>query len=299
MSTKRILIVLLALIAVFGLVAAAFQPATAAVQTPANCKRVHTVQEGEYLLQIAKKYESNWRYLVKINGLSGPLDIAPGQVLCLALSTTPITTAVVVPPASTSSGSIVATSVKEDENVTLRGKNLWGNTRYTVYMGNYSASAANKYVAGYVTTDKDGAFSATIRIPKKLVDVKKISVQVNNGQGDAAKNWFINATADGNTGGEGSPSFKFSVIGSDEDSWVKIKTENLPSNVLFEVRMGTKDSKGVDGVVVGTLVDPKGGSVKASFDIPAELRGRSKIDIRLENKSLGIYYYLTFINKDS
>jgi len=299
MNKKNVSLIMLALIIVLGLVFAAIQPATATTTLPPNCKRVHTVQEGEYLLQIAKKYESNWRYLIKINNLTGLTDIEPGQELCIVLGTAPISTAVVVPPSSTSSGSLSVISVKEDQNATLKGKNLWGNTRYNVYMGNYASSAAPAYYAGSVTTDKNGDFTATVNIPKKLVDVKRISVQVNNGQGDAAKNWFINATAEGNTGGTNSPSFKFSVINSDEDSWVEIKTENLPANVLFEARMGVKDSKGVDGIVVGTLVNSKGGSVKATFDIPNELKGRSKIDLRLENKSLGIHYYLTFNNEDS
>ena len=54
---------------------------------------------------------------------------------------------------------------------------------------------------------------------------------------------------------------------------------------------------GIPGLLmVGTLRDEDGGTVRATFDIPSELHGKSNIDIRLENKQLGISYYLTFEN---
>jgi predicted alternative tryptophan synthase beta-subunit len=34
------------------------------------------------------------------------------------------------------------------------------------------------------------------------------------------------------------------------------------------------------------------------IDIPEELQGRSRIDIRMENKATGIYYYMTIENED-
>jgi hypothetical protein len=77
---------------------------------------------------------------------------------------------------------------------------------------------------------------------------------------------------------------------------VKIKTSNLPANVSFNVYMGKSGSKGVNGTLVGTLRDEDGGTIRATYDIPSELHGKSKIDIRLENKQLGISYYLTFEN---
>ena len=39
------------------------------------------------------------------------------------------------------------------------------------------------------------------------------------------------------------------------------------------------------------------GTIKATFDIPASLADRSTLDIRVENKALGIYYFVNFKNK--
>ena len=72
-------------------------------------------------------------------------------------------------------------------------------------------------------------------------------------------------------------------------------TNGQEASACVVFAMGDK-SKGVKGIKVGTLRDDEGGSLKATFDIPSELVGKSKIDIRLENKSLGIVTYLTFEN---
>jgi hypothetical protein len=57
---KKISLVLMALLVMFGLVAATFQPAAAATST---CKQYHTVERGEYLVMIASMYGTDWRAL--------------------------------------------------------------------------------------------------------------------------------------------------------------------------------------------------------------------------------------------
>lgn len=296
-ALKKLPLILVALAIMLGLVAASPAPAAAAV----NCTQWHTVQRGEYLVMIARAYNTNWRTLAEINDLDNPSRIYPGQKLCVSTgksssggSPTPV-----APPASSSGLRVYALSVEEDELVSLRGKSLWANARYTVSLSRYGNKVFAPVVVGSAFTDKNGAFTATFAIPKELVDVARIEVRVDNGRGDAATNWFINATADGYTGGEGSPSFSFSLVSVEEDEWVKIKTSNLPPNVTFNALMGKAGSKGAGGISVGSLRSDDGGSVRATFEIPAELQGRSKIDLRLENKALGIFYFLTISNDDT
>lgn len=292
---KKVSFLLMALLVMFGLVAATFQPAAAA--TTSTCKQYHTVARGEYLVMIARMYSTDWRTLAKINELKNPSRIYPGQKLCVSTSGI---LPVVIPEtgASSSSVRVYALNVKEDQSVTLRGRYLLPDMRYTVYLGKYKAAASADTRVGTVFTDKNGAFTATFNLPKKLVDIPQIAVSLYNGRGDVAGNWFINATLEGNTGGAQMPTFSFSIVSIDKNDSVRIKTNNLPANTTFDVLMGKAGSQGVDGYLAGTLSSSKGGSIKATFDIPVELEDRSKIDIRLENKKLNMAYYLTFENKD-
>ncbi len=290
--------IFIALVITFSLVLGSFGPATASTASAITCSESYTVVRGDYLVKIARLYNLDWRNLAEINDLASPYKIYPGQVLCIATvsgnagsgSTSGGTTT------SSSQSKLVALSVEEDKSVTLQGKSLAANTRYSVYLSKYGSYPAGAYLVGSILTDKYGGFTATYNLPKRLVDTVKIAVNLTSTRGSAVSNWFINATSDGNTGGEGTPSLSFTVSSVNDDDWVKIKTSNLPANVTFVVRMGKVGTKGVDGVIVGTLRDRSGGSVRASFDIPDQLQGKSKIDLRLENKQLGISYYMTFEN---
>lgn len=294
MSTiKKFPFILVALAIFLSLTAASFQPASAAV----NCSQWHTVERGEYLVMIARMYNTSWRTLAEINDIENPSRIYPGQKLCVSSSgggSTPISQ-----PASSSGGRVYALSVEEDKWVTLRGTSLWANSRYAVYMNRYLNNRFSPVFVGTVFTDKNGSFTTDFRMPRELVDVAKIGVRLDNGRGSSVANWFINATADDYTGGEGTPALSFSIQAVEGDDWVKIKTSNLPPNVNFKVLMGKSGTKGIDGILAGSLSDEDGGSVRATFDIPEELQGRSKLDIRLENRTLGISYYVTFENEDT
>jgi LysM repeat protein len=292
---KKISFVLMALLVMFGLVAATFQPAAAATST---CKQFHTVERGEYLVMIARSYGTDWRALAEMNNLKNPSLIYPGQNLCVSTSGT---LPVVIPQTGSSSSDVrvYALSVKEDQSVTLRGRYLVPDSRYTVYMGKYKAAPSADIRVGTIFTDKNGAFTTTFNLPKQLVDISQVAVSLYNGRGDVAGNWFINATLEGNTGGSLMPKFSFSIVSVDKNDTVRIKTNNLPANTTFDVLMGKAGSEGEKGYLAGSLRSSKGGAIKATFDIPSELEGRSKIDIRLENEKLNMVYYLTFENKDT
>jgi hypothetical protein len=79
------------------------------------------------------------------------------------------------------------------------------------------------------------------------------------------------------------------------DASVTIQTYNYPANQTFTVRMGEMGTHGVGGIVVGTLNSGAGGSMSATFNIPAELAGRSQIAIRLDSPQ-GFFSYNWFFN---
>ena len=207
--------------------------------------------------------------------------------------------AIMVSPAyaATSTGRIYAKEVEEDKNVTLVGTSLRANTRYDVFLSKFGKYPANAIRVGFAITDSNGSFTKTFKIPGKLVDIAKISINIASSRGDTASNWFINASSTSNTGGVGSPTFSFKITSFKKGNWVKIKTSNLPANVTFAVRMGKAGSEGINGTRVGELRSNKGGSVTETFDIPDSLEDKSQIDIRVENKALGIAAFITFKNK--
>lgn len=292
--------VFIAMVVTFALLASTFQPVQAATVPGITCTQWHVVERGETLSKIAVKYDTTWLKIAQINGLKDPNLIFAGNRLCVTYTGVPTgSTPIPVPtwvPTSTGTIRVYADNVVEDKTVTLRGIYLNPKSTYTVYLGKYKADLTEDVLAGTALTDQTGKFLATYRIPKSLVDVSKIRVYIKNKSGDSASNWFINATSNTNTGGVASPPFSFVVESVRENKDVTIKTSNLPVNAHFLVTIGKSGSKGVDGIVIGSVYD-NDGIVKATFNIPEEYYDRTKLDIRLENKSLGMYYYQPFENK--
>jgi LysM repeat protein len=292
-NTSKYLLVLVAALALLGIMAINKPAVAAAATLDKDCKLWHTVKPGEYLSRIAQAYGTDYRTLVQINALTNANVIFPNQKLCVSLVAG--TTSIL--PVATGSASIQATSVTEDVNVTLQGKSLTASTRYTIYLSNEKNNAASSILVGVVTTGKDGDFTVTYKIPKKLIDVPRIKVTIISAKGVALSNWFYNATLEGNTGGINAPQAGIVVESSKLNKWVKIKVTNLPAKLTYQVYIGKEGSKGLNGVLVGTLYVPKSGSASAIFDIPAAYKDRANLDIRLVNEAYSIVQTLTFANK--
>lgn len=290
---KKLTPAILTLAMLLGMVAATITPASAAATVP-GCVQWHVVKQGEYLTQIAKLYNTTWKVLVEINDLQDPNIIYAGQNLCVSVDGTTTTTNDL--PNTSSGIRIYATNVKEDLSVTLQGKYLVANTTYTLYLSNFKAKQPIDYLLGSVKTDKDGAFKVTYNLPSKLYDVSKIKVILTNGKGDTASNWFYNLTSDGNVGGMSAPALSLTIVSVDEGNSVKIQASNLLPNITYQVYMDKTGKMAVNGILVGTLSSTKGGTVTATFEIPDELTGRSKIDIRVENNTFEAAAYQTFKN---
>jgi hypothetical protein len=297
-SLKKILFMVMVTAMLITQIAAVAPPALVAKPViPANCTKLHTLQKNETLTKIGLTYGKTARELIEINQLEEPNLLKPGAILCVATyPATPVTSTVPVLGAdTTTSVRVNATQVHEDKDVALAGKSLAPNSRYSIYMVRYGKDPSTAIYAGSAMTNSSGAFTSTVRLPKQLVDVAKISVILRNSSADTASNWFYNADASGNTGGKSGPTFSISVISVKKGDTVEIKTANLPTNVTFDVRIGAQGSKGENGTKVGTLRDDDG-TVKATYEIPSDLANRSKLDIRVENTALGIYAYTTFEN---
>lgn len=89
----------------------------------------------------------------------------------------------------------------------------------------------------------------------------------------------------------------FTIINVVKDSTVTIRTYNFPASDSFDVLMNYMGSRGVNGIKVATVNSGAGGSFTATFNIPAALKGRYQIAIRLQSNTGSRYYaYNWFFN---
>lgn len=90
----------------------------------------------------------------------------------------------------------------------------------------------------------------------------------------------------------------FTVQGVTEGEKVTVKTNNFPANKEFVARMGLLGTKGIDGIIVGSVDSGDGGSLVFAFEIPEELETEDAIAIRLDSTTGGYYSYNWFYNND-
>lgn len=88
----------------------------------------------------------------------------------------------------------------------------------------------------------------------------------------------------------------FSISAVEEDVKVTIYTYNFPVGKSFKVLMGEYGTKGFNGIEVATIDSGDGGSFYGTFLIPEELKGESRIAIRLQGVDNVYYSYNWFWN---
>ncbi|MEA4906661.1 MAG: hypothetical protein VB089_03510 [Anaerolineaceae bacterium] len=206
-------------------------------------------------------------------------------------------------------------AVVRDTSVTVLTNNFPAGLDFTVRMGPYGTQALGGVVVGTINSGSGGAFTATFNVPDAYKGSDRIAIRMDSTIGYYAYNWFWNNTTGGGTGGPvatatpggptatpaptstpaytGIPTFNIqSVV---RDSSVTILTNNFPVGLDFTVTMGPYGSKGIGGVVVGTINSGSGGAFTATFTVPDAYKGSDRIAIRLES-SLGYYAFNWFWN---
>jgi len=93
-----------------------------------------------------------------------------------------------------------------------------------------------------------------------------------------------------------SSGWSFEVINKVKDTSVTLRTHNIPSNVLFDVKIGRKVGGSMDWQDVGPLDSDRGGSIKATFSIPGAYAGESRLAIRLIQDKKGTTVTRWFTN---
>jgi hypothetical protein len=76
-------------------------------------------------------------------------------------------------------------------------------------------------------------------------------------------------------------SWSYQVVDIKKDTSVSIRTFNFPDNVLFDVNIGRQVAGMMEWQDVGDLDSDRGGTFKATFNIPAGYAGTNRLAIRL------------------
>ncbi len=181
-------------------------------------------------------------------------------------------------------------SVDIGKTVTVVTSNFPKNIEFTVLMGKMWTQAVGGIEVAKLNSGEGGSFEATFNIPEALKDEQRISIRLDGVGGSFAYNWFWNNTAvapiepleDGYTG---YPYFYIDAVVRDTSA--TITAYNLPKDYDFRVLMGKMWTGGINGIEVTSFNSGEGGTLTATYTIPADLAGQERIAIRLQ----GDYWY--------
>ena len=251
-----------------------------------------------------------------LSQISGQIQrYLPSLFLTIALLAIPTGSALVTSTSSESAPSFTIVGVTRDDSVTIRTNNFPASQEFSATMGPMGTRGINGTEVGKVNSGSGGSFEATFPVPNNLVGSSQVSIRL---QTDGtfpyfAYNWFYNSTvgmdgsgsesgdnpsgaqAETTPGYTGVPTFQ--IVDVLRDDSVTVETNNYPSGQVFNVTMGPFGTQGIDGITVGTFEAGLDNDLSATYDIPTELFGQSRIAIRMQTSGANPYFaYNWFYN---
>jgi hypothetical protein len=277
------------------------------------CRAWHTVRYGQTLSSIAAYYGVYWPYMAQVNDIRPPrYTVYAGTALCVPAGGT-------YPGGNTggfpwyySGGrtwSFTVAQVVRNTSVTIQTYGFPNNVAMDVRMGRWNGNAYDWVDLDDIDTGTGGSYQLTFNIPAGFANANQLVLRMvqtkKNGRVFSQDQVFFN-TASGSTGGIPGPIYyppyyyygipTIWIVDVERNSSVTIQTHNFPPGVTFDVLMGPIGSRGVGGYHVGTLNSGAGGSLSATFTIPAQLYNLDRIAIRTQNWPTGYHSYNWFYN---
>ncbi|MBK8904669.1 MAG: hypothetical protein IPM53_26050 [Anaerolineaceae bacterium] len=203
---------------------------------------------------------------------------------------------------------ISISSVQAGKTVTLQTHNFPPNMTFNVTMGKMFTQGIGGISVGQIQSGAGGSLTATFTIPDALKNDARIAIRAQTAHANPyyAFNWFYNNTApvppnDGTGGGDpiytGIPTFSVTAVTKGDS--VTIRTNNFPANMTFNVTMGKMYTRGIGGISVGQIQSGSGGTLTATFDIPASLANDDRIAIRAQTAHANPYYAFNWFYNNS
>ena len=190
-------------------------------------------------------------------------------------------------------------SVVKDKTVTIRTYNFPAHDSFKVLMNYKGTRGVNGVVVETITSGSGGSFTTTFNIPSKMKGEYQIAIrlQSTSSSGYYAYNWFYNNTA--------KSTYTSSVKYGSKYTWIqinKVKKDknvtftlyNLPKKDAFKILIYKVGTKANSGVKVGEFSTGVGGYRTFRVDIPATLKNKSTLGIRIQNLTGSGYYYDTW-----
>ncbi len=256
------------------------------------------------------------------------MKIATSSVLSILLLFSLVGVVAAASPAPVTIPTFTITNVIPDQQVTIQTQNFPPNQTFRVLMGKIGTLGVKGIEVDKTFSGSGGSFSATYSIPPDFAGQPLIAIRLQSSEGFFSYNWFANSasTATAASSNEGaavtatptpttiptttsSPSSQatsipvtsagglpsFQIVSVVQDTSVTIQTANLPAGMTFNVTMGAFGAAGVGGTSVGQTDSGSGGSLQATYNIPAEFRGKSRIAIRMQSAQ-GFFAFNWFWN---
>jgi len=205
----------------------------------------------------------------------------------------------------TGDGYVSVLSVKKDTYIILKGKEFTAGQALDVLLGKSNSKSSDSIKVTSVESDSDGSFIKLIDIPEDLKSETRIEVWVESADSSiSVHTWFENETG-GSGGSNGTDTGGYSgiptitILSVEEDQEVTLQTHNFPANRTFDVLMGNIGTRGIGGIPVTSFNSGGGGAFTKTFTIPAALKGKYQIAIRLQTSDGVFYAYNWFFNSTS
>jgi LysM repeat protein len=267
-------------VSIMGVLALGLLALPAPAAEAAECQLYHTVQPGETLFRIGLRYNFTWDRIAAANGITNPNKVFAGQKLCIPRAVSSGT------PGGQPAPEVVIVLATDVQRVLLL-------TDVNVRVGpGIQFRAVDKATTGQ-----------TVRVTGISSDLNWWRVDCPQGSG--VKDCFITAGAQYTqpTGGTAPapqpqpqpgviPTFSISAVVRDQT--VTITGRNFPAGRSFDVRMGAYGTQALGGTYVGST-NTGNGAFTATYNVPANLRGSTRIAIRLDGAG-GYYSYNWFWN---
>ena len=208
-----------------------------------------------------------------------------------------------VPPQPEPVPTFLIKSVDPSKTVTIVTSNFPKNVDFTVRMGKMWTQGINGIEVARLNSGEGGSFEATFDIPAEIKDYRQVSIRLEGTLGYYAYNWFWNV-ANGIVEPPVPPTPpvavvypSFAITAVKRDQTVSIRAFDLPKDTEFTVLMGKMWTMGIAGVEAATFNSGEGGTMEATFPIPASLAGLDRISIRLQSST--VFAYNWFWNFDA
>lgn len=204
------------------------------------------------------------------------------------------------PNSGFTSGNITIFEVKEDISVTVEVRKAPAYGTLTVWMDwkNGRGQLLPSKV-GTIKADAKGVVDATFTMPRAVKDRRDVRLRLEStgSDGYVAYAWFLNANSDEHTGSGapanydgGIPYLLITAVKKNES--VTLEARNFPTGD-YEVSMGRMGTQGRT-TTVGTVKVNKAGPFSVTVNIPADLKDRERIAIRVKGGSGSNYYAFTW-----